>query len=40
MPAEEWDGNKIPINVEENALITERGIEWLHPPQARVLVIR
>jgi len=40
MPAEEWDGNKIPINVEENALITERGIEWLHPPQSRVLVIR
>ena len=39
-PADEWDGNKIPINVEENALITERGIEWLHPPQGRVLVIR
>ena len=39
-PAEEWNGNKIPVNVEENVLITERGIEWLYPPQARVLVIR
>ena len=39
-PAEEWNGAKIPVNVEENVLITERGIEWLYPPQARVLVIR
>jgi methionine aminopeptidase len=39
-PAEEWDGNKVPVCVEENALITERGIEWVHPPQERVLVIR
>ena len=28
------------INVEENALITERGIEWLYPPQEKVLLIR
>lgn len=39
-PAAEWDGNKVPVCVEENALITERGIEWVHPPQNRVLVIR
>jgi hypothetical protein len=39
-PADEWGGNKVPVCVEENALITERGIEWLHPPQNRVLVIR
>ncbi len=39
-PAEEWGGNKVPVCVEENALITERGIEWVHPPQERVLVIR
>jgi hypothetical protein len=39
-PAEGWDGNKVPVCVEENALITERGIEWVHPPQERVLVIR
>jgi len=39
-PADEWGGNKVPVNIEENALITEHGIEWVHPPQNRVLVIR
>lgn len=39
-PAEEWGGNKVPVCVEENALITESGIEWVHPPQERVLLIR
>jgi Xaa-Pro aminopeptidase len=39
-PAAEWNGAKIPVHVEENALITERGIEWLYPPQHHVLVIR
>lgn len=39
-PADEWRGRKVPVCVEENALITERGIEWVHPPQNRVLVIR
>jgi len=39
-PADEWGGNKVPVCVEENALITEHGIEWVHPPQNRVLVIR
>ena len=40
VPAAEWDGAKIPVNVEENVLITERGMEWLYPPQERVLLIR
>jgi len=39
-PADEWDGGKIPVNIEENVLVTERGIEWLYPPQDRVIVIR
>jgi Xaa-Pro aminopeptidase len=39
-PAAEWGGHKVPVCIEENALITERGIEWVHPPQNRVLVIR
>jgi hypothetical protein len=39
-PAPEWGGAKLPVNVEENALITEHGIQWLYPPQNRVLVIR
>ena len=38
-PAAEWDGAKIPVNVEENAVITDRGIEWLVPPQNQILVI-
>ncbi len=40
VPAEEWGGRKIPVNVEENALVTPHGIEWIVPPQQRVLVIR
>lgn len=39
-PSEEWGGKKIPVSIEENVLITERGLEWLHPPQNRVLLIR
>ena len=39
-PVDKWNGKKVPVNIEENALITERGIEWLHPPQNRVLLIR
>jgi Xaa-Pro aminopeptidase len=39
-PTVEWGGNKVPVCVEENALITDRGIEWVHPPQEQVLVIR
>ena len=39
-PAAEWGGNKVPVRIEENALITEHGIEWIHPPQNRILVIR
>ncbi|MFQ5721703.1 MAG: M24 family metallopeptidase [Candidatus Aminicenantales bacterium] len=39
-PAAEWGGNKVPVCIEENALITDHGIEWIHPPQNKVLVIR
>jgi Xaa-Pro aminopeptidase len=40
VPVDEWGGRKVPINVEENALVTEHGIEWIVPPQQRVMVIR
>lgn len=40
VPAPEWGNSKIPVSVEENAVITPRGIEWLYPPQEKVLVIR
>jgi len=39
-PVAEWGGKKVPVCIEENALITEHGIEWVHAPQDRVLVIR
>lgn len=39
-PVKEWGGNKVPVNIEENAVITPHGIEWLHPPQDRPHVIR
>ena len=39
-PADEWGGVKIPVNIEENVVVTERGIEWLHAPQEQVLIIR
>ena len=39
-PVDEWSGNKVPICIEENALIPESGIQWLHPPQEKVLLIR
>jgi len=39
-PADEWGGSKIPVCIEENALITEHGIEWIHAPQNKILVIR
>ncbi len=39
-PADEWNGKKIPVAIEENVLVTEHGLEWLYPPQDRVLLIR
>jgi len=39
-PVTEWDGNKVPVNIEENVLVTDHGIEWLHVPQNRPLLIR
>jgi Xaa-Pro aminopeptidase len=39
VPADGWK-KKIVIAVEENVLVTERGIEWVHPPQDKILLIR
>ena len=39
-PTPAWGGKKVPVNIEENALITPHGIEWLHVPQDRPLLIR
>ena len=36
----EWDNAKIRIPLEDDAVITERGVEWLYPVNNRILVIK
>ena len=36
----EWDGKKLRIPLEDNAIVTERGVEWLYPVNQKVLLIR
>jgi Xaa-Pro aminopeptidase len=39
-PAPEWDGKKVHIHLEDSAVATERGIEWLYPVIERILLIK
>lgn len=34
------DGTRMSINFEDNALVTINGVEWLYPPNSRILLIR
>ncbi len=34
------DGTRLAINFEDNAIVTDRGVEWLYPPNPRIQVIR
>jgi Xaa-Pro aminopeptidase len=36
----DWDGAKVRIPLEDDAVVTERGVEWLYPPADRILLIR
>jgi len=36
----EWGGAKIRIPLEDDAVLTERGVEWLYPVTDRILVIK
>ncbi|NNF13691.1 MAG: M24 family metallopeptidase [Gemmatimonadetes bacterium] len=36
----EWDNAKIRIPLEDDAVVTERGVEWLYPVADRILVIK
>lgn len=36
----EWGGKKLRIPLEDDAVVTERGVEWLYPVNERVLLIR
>lgn len=39
-PLSEWDGRKIRFNIEDNAIVTENGVEWLYPPNGKILLIK
>ena len=39
-PAPEWGGKKVRIPLEDDAILTERGSEWLAPVNERILLIR
>ncbi len=36
----EWGGKKLRIPLEDDAVITERGVEWLYPINPKILVIK
>jgi Xaa-Pro aminopeptidase len=36
----EWNGKKLRVPLEDDAIVTERGIEWLYPINPRLLVIK
>ncbi len=39
-PIPEWDGAKLRVPIEDDAILTPRGIEFLHPHATRLLVIK
>jgi Xaa-Pro aminopeptidase len=39
-PAPEWNGAKVRIPLEDDAIVTERGVEWLYPVNQRILLVR
>jgi Xaa-Pro aminopeptidase len=39
-PAPEWGGKKVRIPLEDDAIVTERGVEWLYPINNRILLVR
>jgi len=39
-PMPEWGGKKLRIPLEDDAIVTERGVEWLYPINQRVQVIK
>lgn len=38
-PNPNWNGRKVRFNVEDNAVVTENGVEWLYPPNELILLI-
>ena len=38
-PVPEWGGKKLRVPFEDDAMATERGIEWLYPVMERILLV-
>lgn len=36
----DWGGAKVRIPLEDDAVVTERGVEWLYPANQRILLVR
>ena len=36
----EWGGGKVRIPLEDDAIVTHRGVEWLYPVNDRILLIK
>ena len=36
----DWGGKKVRIPLEDDAVVTDRGVEWLYPANRRILLIR
>ncbi len=39
-PNPDWNGRKVRFNIEDDAIVTEKGVEWLYPPNERILLIK
>lgn len=39
-PIPEWEGRKLRIPLEDDAVVTARGVEWLSPPVQRIGLVR
>lgn len=39
-PIPEWGGAKLRVPIEDDAMLTTRGLEFLHPHSTRLLVIK
>jgi Xaa-Pro aminopeptidase len=40
VPVPQWDGAKVRIPLEDNAVVTTRGVEWLYPIADEILLIK
>jgi Xaa-Pro aminopeptidase len=36
----EWGGKKLRIPLEDDAVVTERGVEWVYPANSKILIIK